>query len=117
MLFHQKELRKILKDNKLKEEFFDELKKLAKSSPDYFLQYIPYRLLANKGRIGRAQTGDSFSTLDFNLQMSRFINQNKKDWREKLTQFLELLMEQESKQISIFKKPYSILITGIPFIL
>ena len=105
-LFHRQELRKILKDKKLKEEFFDGLEKLSKYSPDYFLQYTHYRLLANKRKANHAQTGDGYSTLNFILQISRFIKQNKKDWRIKLSQILELLIKQECKQISILKKAF-----------
>jgi hypothetical protein len=106
MLFHKQELRKILKNEKLKNKFYDQLEKLAEKSPDYFFRFVHYRLLRNKGIRGRARTGKNYHTLEFKIQLSRFIKKNENNWREKITDFLELLLEQESKQITILKQAY-----------
>lgn len=106
MLFHKQELRKILNDEQLRETFFGEVEKLAKTCQDYFLHVVDYRLLANKRKGTGARVGPKYSSLEFMLQLSRFIQQNRKDWKEKLTQHLELLAQQSFKQISVMKKAF-----------
>jgi hypothetical protein len=52
------------------------------------------------------RSGDSYDSLLFDVQLSRFIILNKKDWREKLTQQLQWFVQQDFKQISVMKKAH-----------
>ena len=106
MLFHRPEIRKILSDEQLRKTFFREIEKLAESSSDYFLRVVDYRLLANKREGIGVRAGSYYTSLEFMVQLSRFIQQNKKDWKEKITQHLELLAQQNFKQISVMKKAF-----------
>lgn len=104
-LFHTKEVRRILKNETSLKLFLDLIEKIGKSSPDYFFRAVHYRLLHNKEKAG-ARVGESFQDLELTFQLSKFIQNHKKDWRARLTQYLQLFSKEDIKQFSIMKKAH-----------
>ncbi len=101
LIFHKNDMKKILKDNKLKEEFLECFKKIADISPDYFFRIVAYRKIANKRAGTGVRTGASYDSFIFEYQMSRFIKNHRKEWKKKLELYLNMLISEEYKQISI----------------
>lgn len=100
-LFHKKEFKKILKE---KDYFFSVIENLAKKSPDYYLKFTHYRKLANKESNKNVRVGPGYENFSFMVQIRQYIKDNKKDWKERLEQYFNLLTKEHLKQISILKK-------------
>jgi len=106
-LFHKAELKKIVENKNLYEQFTDLLEKLSNESVDYYFEAVNYRLLNNKAlkdNQGNARVGASYTPFDFlfNLRQLR----KHKDWKEILKNYLQLLLKEEIKQFSIIKKAH-----------
>ena len=106
LLFHKNEMKQILKNSELKERFLEYFKKLADSSPDYFFRIVAYRIIANKKKGIGVRTGASYDSFIFEYQMSRFIKNHKKEWKKKLECYLNMLVSEDYKQISILHKSH-----------
>lgn len=106
LLFHKKELNRILKNEQDFSNFCDLLSQLSTDSPDYYLKVVHYRKLANKLTNKGVRTGAGYEDFVFIMQLKQFIKNNKNDWKDRLRQYLVLLKGERLKQISILKKAH-----------